>query len=181
MSWLFLLTALIFVLIGIGCLVLVVFGLPGIWIMIGVAIIIELADGLYLEPDESQTFSWWVIGVAIGLALLGELMEFGASVIGTKAGGGTKRGMIGAVIGGIGGALLLTPFIPVPVVGSLIGALVGTFAGASIGELTARDSTVRGTLKPATGATIARILATVAKMGVAVVIWVSLSISAFWP
>jgi len=182
MEWLAYLIAALFVLLGAGCLILIPLGLPGVWIMLGLAGLIEWLDFLYLPEDDRQTFSWWVLGVGLGLATAGEILEFLAGVIGTKSGGGTKRGMWGALIGGILGAFVLTPFLWfIPVVGSLVGALLGTFIGAVVGELSAEGATIGGTLKPATGATIARILATIAKVGVAVVIWIALSVSAFVP
>lgn len=169
-----------FVLLGAGCLVLIPLGLPGAWVMLGIAALIEWLDRFYLPEGDRQTFSWWVLGVCLGLATFGEILEFFAGVIGTKQGGGTKRGMWGALIGGILGAFALTPFLWfVPVVGSLVGAILGTFIGAIVGELSAQGATISGSIKPATGATIARILATVAKVGVAVVMWIALSVSAF--
>jgi len=182
MEWLTYLIAGLFVLVGAACLVVIPLGLPGVWIMLGLAGLIEWLDSLYLPADDGQTFSWWVLGVCLAIAVAGEILEFLAGVIGTKQGGGTKRGMWGALIGGILGAFVLTPFLWfVPVVGSLVGALLGTFIGAVVGELSAQGSTLSGSLKPATGATIARILATIAKVGVAVVIWIALSVSAFVP
>jgi uncharacterized protein YqgC (DUF456 family) len=116
------------------------------------------------------------------LAGLGELIEFAAGAAGAKRGGAGRRGMIGALIGGIVGALLLTPFIPVPVVGTLIGAIIGTFIGAVLGEVTGLEpKTVRGSMKPALGATIGRVAGTVGKMGTAIVVWLTLSVAAFWP
>ncbi len=182
MEWITLVIAGVFVLVGVGCLVLIPLGLPGAWVMLGVAGLIEWLDQLYLPDDDRQTFSWWVLGVCFGLATVGEIVEFFAGVVGTKKGGGTKRGMWGALIGGILGAFVLTPFLWfIPVVGSLVGALLGTFIGAVIGEITAEGATIGGTLKPATGATIARIIATIAKVGVGVVIWIALGVSAFVP
>ena len=62
----------------------------------------------------------------------------------------------------------------------MIGAVIGTFLGAVIGELTSPERSESGTLKPATGATIGRILGTTSKLALAIAIWIVLSISAFW-
>ena len=63
-----------------------------------------------------------------------------------------------------------------------MGAIVGTFVGAVAGELSSgTDTKVRDTLRPATGATIGRILGTLSKLPIAVAIWAGLSIAAFWP
>jgi uncharacterized protein len=187
MAWLQHVVAAVFALFGAACVGSLLLSLPGTWIMLAAAVIIELADALYLDPaGPRQTFSWWVLGSCTGLALLGELIELLAGAAGTKAGGGTRRGMIGAIIGGILGVLVLTPVLSVvlPVVGTifgvLLGALLGTFIGAVVGEIGAEQATLRGTIRPAIGATIGRVCGTVAKVAVAVVVWLTLSVDAFW-
>lgn len=182
MDWLLYIIATLFTLLGAGCVVLVIFNLPGTWVMLALAVLIELTDQLYLSPDgPQQTFAWWVLGTAFGLALLGELLEFLAGAAGTKVGGGTKRGMIGALVGGILGVFLLTPlFFWLPVLGVLLGALLGTFIGAVVGEYSAERATLRGTMKPAIGATIGRVLGTLGKLAIAIVVWLLLSVDAFW-
>jgi hypothetical protein len=180
MSWLVILVALLLCLLGIGCLVLVVLGLPGGWIFFGVALGIEWLDRFYLPADDRQTFSLWVLLASLALLGLGELIEFLAGVAGAKHGGASRRGMIGALVGGILGAFVLTPvFFFVPVLGALFGALLGTFLGAVIGELTGeRETSVRGSLRPAVGATIGRVLGTVGKLGTSIVVWIALTVSA---
>ncbi len=180
MDWLLYLVAAIFCVLGFGCLVLVVIQLPGTWVMLALAGIIEYCDHFYLADDNPQTFAWWVLGVCVGLAIAGEVLETLASAAGAKRGGATRRGMIGSIIGGIAGALVLTFFIPIPILGSLIGAVIGTFLGAVIGELTSAEREQSGTLKPAIGATIGRLLGTTSKLALAIAMWIVLSISAFW-
>jgi uncharacterized protein len=180
MEWIAYVVAAAFCLLGLLSVASIILSLPGTWIMLGIAVIIEWADRFYLPPEHPQTFSWWVLGVCLGLAAIGELLELAAGAAGAKSGGGSKRGMIGALIGGIIGALALTPFIPVPVVGTLIGAVAGTFVGAVIGEVTgAQPMTVRGSVKPAVGATIGRVVGTMGKLGIAIVVWITLSAAAF--
>jgi uncharacterized protein YqgC (DUF456 family) len=175
------LVALLFSLLGVACLVLVVIGLPGTWILIGLAVAVELLDGHYLKDADPVTFGWGTIGACIGIAFVGEVIEALAGAAGTKAGGGSRRGMVGAIIGGLVGAILLTPLIPIPIVGTLIGALLGTFAGAVIAE---RSGPVRldtqTALRAAGGATVGRLLGTVSKAVIATTIWVVLCIGAFW-
>jgi len=97
----------------------------------------------------------------------------------TRGRGGVARP---AIVGGILGVFVFTPFLFfIPVVGSLVGALIGTFIGAYVGELSAEGASKRGSVRPATGATIGRVLGTMGKMGTAVVVWVALSASAFLP
>lgn len=182
MEWISYVVATVFCLLGLICVVSIILSVPGTWIMLGLALVIEWADRFYLPPERQQTFDWWVLGTCLGLALLGEGLELAAGAAGAKGGGGRRRGMIGALVGGIAGAILLTPFIPVPVIGTLIGGVIGTFAGAVIGEVTgAEPMTVRGSMKPALGATIGRVTGTMGKIIIAVVMWLVLSASAFLP
>lgn len=66
------------------------------------------------------------------LALLAEVAEALLGVLVVRRFGATRWGMWGAFLGGIAGALALTPFFPI--VGTLVGAFVGAFAGAFLLE-----------------------------------------------
>ncbi len=181
MDWLMYIVASLFTLLGAVCVLLVVLQLPGSWIMLALAVIVEAIDSLYLS-DPAITFGWWALGVSLAAAAVGELVELLASAAGAKRGGATHRGVIGAIIGGIVGGIAITFMLPIPIVGTLIGAVVGSFTGAIVGEVTGpTPMTVRGSMKPAIGASIGRIAGTFAKLACAIVIWVVLSVSAFWP
>jgi uncharacterized protein len=182
MEWLAYVVATVFVLLGGLCVASIILSLPGAWIMLAIALVIELCDQFYLPAGDAQTWEWWLLGVCAGLVLLSEVIEFAAGAAGAKAGGAGRRGMVGALVGGIAGAIALTPLIPIPVVGTLIGAIIGTFMGAVIGEVSGEKAkTVRGSVKPAIGATIGRVVGTFSKIGIAIVVWLVLSITAFWP
>lgn len=182
MEWMLYVVAAFFSLAGLVCLALTILSLPGTWMIIGLALIVEVLDFLYLPEGASATFGWWVLGVAVGLALLGEGVELLTGAIGAKKGGASRAGMIGALVGGVAGAVLCTFLLPIPIVGTLMGALAGTFLGALIGEVTTdANRTVRGSMKPATGAMIGRVFGTLGKMGIGVVVWVVLSVAAFIP
>ena len=188
MDWILYIVAAFFFLIGIGCLLLVVVGLPGGWIMLGLAGAIEYCDQYYLSSDTGapETFGWWVLGTCLGLMLLGEVIEFVAGVAGAKKGGASRRGMIGSLIGGIVGVFVFAPlFSIVPIIGTifgaLLGALLGTFAGAMIGELSAQETTMKDSVKPAFGATVGRVVGTASKLGITIAMWLVLTIFAFWP
>jgi uncharacterized protein YqgC (DUF456 family) len=182
MEWMMCVVATLFCLLGAVCLVSIIFSIPGGWIMLALACIIELCDQFYLAEGRQVTFGWIALGVSAALLGLSELIEFAAGAAGAKRGGAGKRGMVGALIGGILGAILFTIVVIIPVVGSLIGAIVGTFAGAVLGEITgANPKTVRGSVKPAIGATIGRVVGTMSKIGIALGVWIGLSVAAFWP
>lgn len=110
-------------------------GLPGNWLILGLALL-----WILVGPADYR-FSWLVIVALAVLAVLGEAIEFGASVLGTKKLGGSTRGatlsVIGSIAGGIAGAIFGIPF-PIPLVGMLIGsvlfAAIGAWIGATLGE-----------------------------------------------
>lgn len=168
----------LFVLVGFGCLVLVVAQLPGTWVMLILATLFHLADVFWVLPDidgTSSAWGWWAIGIGLALALVGELIEFAAGALGAKMGGGSKRSAWGAIFGGfigaIGGSMV------VPIIGTLIGAVVGCFFGALIGEMSGQQaSTASEAVKPAIGATIGRVLGTTCKVCIGVLVWVVLSV-----
>jgi len=179
MEWIAIVAASLFVILGFICVIATLFGLPGPWIMLGMALLMELLDRYYLPLDDRQTFPWWLLIACVAFGVLGEILEFIAGALGAKRAGSTSRGVWGALIGGLVGAVLGLA-LPLPLVGSLIGAFLGTFAGAVAGELSHSGSELRNTFKPAAGATLGRILGTLAKLPIAAGIWLSLSIAAFW-
>lgn len=162
---------------GAWCLTL--FMLPGNWLIVGLA---ALFAWFYHEPNPLG-LSWWVVATVAGLAVLGEILEMAAGAAGAAKEGGSRRGMIlsviGAAIGSIGGAIV---GIPVPVVGSIVaalgGAAVGAFCGAYIGE-TWKGKNHSETLAVSKAALIGRILGTVGKLAVGVVMVVVVAVDAF--
>jgi hypothetical protein len=176
------LAAALLTIVGAGCVLLVVVQLPGGWVLLALALLLEYLDRLYLPAGNRQTFSWWLLGTGAALLAAGEIVEFVAGVEGARRGGSSRRGMVGALLGGILGAFVLTPVLFfVPVVGALVGAVVGTFIGAVVGEMTAPQASLGATMKPALGAAVGRAVGTVSKVGVTIALWLMLAIGAFWP
>ena len=111
------------------------FGAPGNWLIAGLA---ALFAWLASEPT-GRGVSWTCVAILVGLATLGEVIEFLAGAAGAAKQGASKRSMIYSLVGGFAGSLLgAGAGVPVPVIGSLIGALgggaLGAFAGAYYGE-----------------------------------------------
>lgn len=180
MTWISLLVAALLFLLGGACVLAVVVQIPGAWIFLGLALAVEAMDGLYLPPGERTTFAIpvWITG--IGLAVLGELLEFAAGAIGLKRGGGSRRGLIGALLGGLLGIFLMPFFAFVPVLGALLAVLLGTFLGALVGELSHERSTAKAAFRPALWAALGRLLGTTGKVALTIVIWLVFTASAFW-
>lgn len=80
----------------------------------------------------AEDFRYVGIGTLLilaGMAALTYLVEFAASALGVKRYGGSRRAMLGAVLGGIVGM-----FFGVP------GILLGPFVGAVVGELSLQST-----------------------------------------
>lgn len=137
-------------------------GIPGGWGFFIIGLILEITGKeLGLEND---SFGWWVIGFSLILLILSEIVELIAGMIGTKFGGGSKKGMWASFWGAILGAILGTFLIPIPLLGSLLGSMVGAFLLAYSVESNQLDSSGEA-LKSAIFGTIGRLLGTFGKFG----------------
>lgn len=111
------------------------FGLPGNWVNLAVV----LCYVLFMPTDERVSVSWWVVGAAFLLAVLGEIVEMAAGAAGAAKVGGSRRGVVlsvvGSIVGAIFGAIIGTP---IPVIGSVVAVLLfaslGSLGGAMLGE-----------------------------------------------
>lgn len=146
--------------------------LPGIWVMIAIALGCQL-----WQPS---MLSWWTIGGAIVLGLAAEWVEFVASAAGAKCAGGTRAGAWGSILGSIVGLILGSFFIPIPIFGSLAGAVLGAGLGAIIGERGISQRTWVDSTKAGGGAAAARLLSALVKTVFACVIALILVVDAFW-
>jgi uncharacterized protein YqgC (DUF456 family) len=144
------------------CLVLVPFGLPGTWLMIGVAL-------LYGPLSGASGIGALTLGGAFLMAVIGELAELKLSLRYTSKYGGSKRAGWGAIIGGIIGAVM---GLPVPWIGSVLGAFAGAFLGALAAELSIGSSSGDAT-RAARGALLGRLLGTAIKCAIGIIM-------AFW-
>lgn len=179
-AWVSSAVAVVLFLFGGLCVLGVVVQLPGIWVLLGAALVVELADGLYLPVGERTTFGPVLLSVCLALGLLAEGLEFLAGVVGLKKGGGSRRGLWGSILGAIAGLFLFTPlFFFVPLFGALLGTLLGAFVGALVGEFSHERGTLRASLKPALWAALGRLVGTTGKVAVAAVIWVTITVGAF--
>jgi uncharacterized protein YqgC (DUF456 family) len=163
--------AVVLSLVSLLCWVGILFGLPGTWLMILFPVLLK-----WWQPDQFLV-SWTVLGVAVGLAVLGEVLEFVLGAAGSRRTGGSTRGavlaLVGSIVGGIMGIAL-----PVPIVGPLLGACLGAFVGALLGNLWA-GRTLFQSVVAGRGAAVGQFWGTVAKLAIGAVIAVMLAIAAF--
>lgn len=147
--------------------VLIVLGLPGLWIMVASAVTYNL-----IVP--ADPIGWFTLVAVAVLALVAELLEFTLTGRYARKYGGSRRAGWGAIIGGMIGAFV---GFPVPIVGPIIGAFVGSFCGALVAELTGGASAGDAT-RVAKGALIGRVMSTVLKIGIGFTIGVWIFVAA---
>jgi uncharacterized protein YqgC (DUF456 family) len=140
-------------------LLLVPFGLPGLWVMV-----LTLVG--YAALGDFQRVGWVSISLVLGLALLGEVLEaiFGFRLA-MRYGAGKRAGW-GALIGGLVGAVVGTPL---PIIGNIAGAFLGAFLGAALFQYTAAPD-VRGSMSAGWGAILGKAAGAATKMALGLMI-----------
>ena len=137
-------------------LVTVPVGIPGVWIMVGLAALLALGGSV------SWT-TWIVLLVIAGVA---EAAEFFLVAKVGKRFGGSRKAFWGALAGGFAGLFVGTP---IPVVGSVVMAFVGSFAGAAVVTfLEGRGMSDAG--RVGTGILLARVLAVGLKIAAGLIV-----------
>lgn len=157
-----------------------VLGFPGNWctaLLIGI--------WMWVGPvDPPFQIGWPILVVILVLALAAELVELGASMLGAKKFGGSKRGawlsLLGSIIGGFAGAVIGFP-IPILgwIVGSLVFACIGALVGAFLGEKWA-GKTTQESLEVGGIALAGRFFGTAAKIVVGSVVAIVATASLFF-
>lgn len=140
-------------------LVLIPFGLPGLWLMV-------LALFAYAAAGGFEQIGIMTLVVVVGLGILAELAEFLLGFRVTRRFGGSSRAGWGAVAGGLVGAVVGTPL---PLIGNIVGAFVGAFVGAVLLETT-RGTRMRASLGVGWGAVVGRAIGAAVKIGVALLV-----------
>jgi len=154
-------------------LVLVLFGLPGNWLVV----------------TSTCLFAWWrwddgifsiytLIAIA-ALAALGELFEFLGGMHGAKRAGASWRGSVAALAGAIAGAIIGTFMIPVIFLGTVLGACIGAGFGVWAIEVS-RGRKMEESIRCGVGAGLGELLGITAKFVIGIIIWMSVAIAAFY-
>ncbi len=164
----------ILVLLNLLWLMLVLFGLPGNWLMV-------LSTSLlaWWTWDQGVFSGWTLIAIAV-LAALGELIEFLGGLVGARRAGASWRASLAGILGAVIGALAGTILFPVPVVGTIVGACLGVGLAVWMVE-TSRGEHPDLSFRRAVGAGMGEFVGILSKFVVGVVIWLTVAIAAFWP
>jgi uncharacterized protein YqgC (DUF456 family) len=140
-------------------LLLVPFGLPGLWVMV-------LAIIGFGALTEFRTVGVVTMGMVVGIAFMAEVMEAWVGFRYASQYGGSRRAGWGALLGGMVGALV---GLPIPIVGSVVGSFLGSFAGAALLEYT-RSPRAREALSAGWGALLGRTWAVALKVALGLMI-----------
>ena len=144
----------LFILILLIGLSLIIFGIPGTFVIL----IAAFVYGLITEFCQIDAITLLLL---LGMALLGELIEFISGLYGAKKFGASRLGMMLALIIGLVGGILGT--IICPFIGTVVGVLLGAFCGAFIGEKMLKRE-LAASLKAGFGAFIGRLGGTFMKL-----------------
>ena len=153
------------------CVLLNLVTLPGNWAMVALVIVWEM-----FYPGSSLGTLFFVL--FIGLALIGELVEFGAQIYGAKKYGSSKTSTVAGVIGAIVGALAGAPFMFG--VGAIFGALLGAWAGCYLAERLILRQPSEVAFRAAQGAMVGKFFGMVIKFGIGVAMLL-LTATHIWP
>ena len=153
------------------CVLLNLITLPGNWAMAALVTAWAL-----LVPDNSLDVTFFIF--FIGLAVLGEVVEFGAQLWGAKRYGSSKISTIAGILGTIIGAVFGAPFLFG--LGAVFGALLGAWAGCLLAEVLIRRQPYALALRAAQGAFVGRFLGMVIKFGLGMAM-LALTASHVWP
>ncbi|TSA54532.1 MAG: DUF456 domain-containing protein [Planctomycetaceae bacterium] len=162
------------ILLNIIWLMLVLFGLPGNWLIV-------ISTCLFAWWRwEDGIFSFYTLIAITVLAGLGELFELLGGMRGAKRAGASRRGSIAALAGAIAGAILGTFMIPVLFLGTVLGACIGAGLGAWAIEVS-RGRKMEESVRSGVGAGLGELLGITAKVTAGIIIWLTVAIAAFWP
>jgi uncharacterized protein YqgC (DUF456 family) len=150
----------------------ILFNLPGTWLMVLVTALLK-----WWQPDYVLV-SWTVLGVAAGLAVVGEVLEFVLGAAGSRRAGGSTRAAALAIVGSLVGGIMGTA-LPVPIVGTLIGACLGAFIGSLIGDVWA-GRPLFPSFEAGWGAAVGRFWGTVSKLAIGGIIVLVLALATFF-
>jgi len=150
---------------ALGAVALIPFGLPGNLLIALLAVAAPFLGASWTD--------FWILAAAGAVA---ELAEFLSSLGIAKGTGAGRTGLWGAFLGGIAGAVLLTPVVPP--LGTLFGAALGSFAGAALFEWRFSRRSGSRSLKIGFGAFLGTLLGRLLKLWLAVfqVVWLSLAL-----
>lgn len=139
-------------------------GLAGNWLILAAS----LAHFFLVDQELRPAYQPGLLWMLLGLALLGEGMEFLSGLMGAGKAGGSRRAMLLSMLGGMAGSMLgfgignAVVFLAGGIVGMVLFGGLGALAGAMLGELW-KGSDTRKQVAVGKAAFTGRVLGTFAK------------------
>jgi len=178
-TWVYYLWAVLLVVASVVSWLLSLVALPGNWIVVALAALFAWV----FPEDGGRGMTWTTVGVLVVLAVIGELVEFGAGAAGAAKQGASRRGVVLSIVGAIVGSIAgLAIGAPIPVLGSFIMALLGGAAGAFVGAYMGeawKGRPENERVAAGRGAFVGRIWGTVGKLAVGAIMLAILTWDAF--
>jgi len=154
-------------------LLLVLFGLPGNWLIV-------ISTCLFAWWRwEDGVFSIYTLIAIVGLAVLGELFEFLGGVHGAKRAGASWQGSLAAIAGAVAGAVAGTFLIPMPLFGTVLGACIGAGLATWSVELS-RGRKMDESVCCGVSAGLGELFGITMKVIVGIIIWLIVAVASFW-
>ena len=129
--------------------------------------LIALGALIFAFMTHFSIFDFWTLAFVLILYAAGEILEYVALVIGAKKFGASNRAIVGALLGGVFGAVLGVSFLGV---GIIPGTILGIFLGALLLEYTRRRDWNQA-MKAGVGSVLGRMGSIAAKVGIALMIY----------
>ena len=172
--------AVVVLILNMTWLVSLCFNVPGTWL-----IVLTMAVAAWVQRwprfDLGDGAVGWVTLIALViLAVIGEVLEFVTGAMRAKKAGASSKGLWAAIGGGVVGAILGTVLIPIPLIGTLIGASAGACVAAGCIELY-NGKTLGAATRIGWSAAVGRLLGTIYKLIVGVIMWILAAIAVVWP
>ena len=160
----------VFYLVLIGALLIIPLGFPGTWVMVAAALVYALLGNLN-PPDGPE---WLPIVILALLAGLGELIELGVRIVGSKMADVPNGAIVAAIVGGLVGVII---GVPIFLIGSLLGLLLGVFLGAFLYALVTVKQLPKA-IAMALATTTSQVVALFAKtcIGIAMMVYITVEL-----
>ena len=146
---------------GIGCLGSMLPGIPSTPLVL----IVAIGHKLYFRDASAGWIALTLLTLITALALV---MDYLASIYGAKRFGASRKGMVGAIVGGIVGLFFNLP-----------GILLGPFIGATVFELVGGRE-FKPAMKAGLGATLGLFAGAAGKLVCCVAMMMLFAVSAVW-
>lgn len=148
----------IFLVLSLLGLVLIPIGIPGTFFVVAASGFAGLITGWDLV-------SLQLFLIFLGLAILGEVGDWGFSLLSGKKYGASKESLAGSFVGAVIGSIL---GLPLPVIGNLIGAFVGAFVGAFLVEMILGQDVTQA-MRSGVGVLFGKIFGSIVKVSIGMV------------